>query len=423
MQNKVGRIRDNEKRKIFHEKETRISTETRLVEWMESLSAYANPMIKRVVIQMGMDKTATTSIQLFLSRNRVWLNENDLEYRTDWGADNHSVPLKSLVSKTPEKIHWHIVSGHSEEEVRVYNEKNLLALARGVQACQQGTYIIFGEGICGFKIHELRKLKKLIAVLMPMAKIELLYCVRSNRGYASSGYQQAVRMGQSYGRLKLIGVYSNIYFRRMIRAILVFGRKRMQVYEFEDTKRHAFGPAGFFIEKLGVATDGMVKLEMPTANESISFQATEIIEFINRKLPLVIADRINAKRMKGDIEAILKIKGCKYQLPASLITIINQVSTFDILWLKFAFKIQYPLFQRAHMRMEQHYDETYCCRFVEAFVESNEEIRHCLYNFIETKTDVAEDAKARELFVRIKSDIEDNYIKSMERLDDEKSML
>jgi hypothetical protein len=374
---------------------------------MESLATYANPKIKRVIIQMGMDKTATTSIQLFLSRNRAWLNENDLEYKTDWGADNHSVPLKSLLSDHPEKIYWHIVSGHKDQQVRAYNDKNLRALAEGIKACQQESYIFFGEGICGFKVKELRRLKQLIHTLMPVAKIELLYCVRSNTGYASSGYQQAVRMGQSYSRLKLIQVYSNIYFRRIIRAMFVFGKKNMQVYKFEDTKRHAFGPVGYFVEKIGACAEELAELEMPTANESLSYQATEIIEFVNHKLPLVIENKLNPKRQKSDMEAISRILGVKYRLSSNLISKINRFSLVDILWLKFTFHIRYPLSSQADRIAEIAYDESYYQHFIDAFVESNDEIQICLNDFIKIKSKTVSDKKQSEVLLKIQRFISD----------------
>lgn len=103
----------------------------------KKISKCSNPNIKRVIIQMGMDKTATTSIQVFLSRNSSWLNKHSFAYKTDWGADNHSVPLRSLVSRKPGKVHWHIISGNSDKEIREYNTKNLSALCQGIRDCLQ----------------------------------------------------------------------------------------------------------------------------------------------------------------------------------------------------------------------------------------------------------------------------------------------
>jgi len=371
--------------------------------------AYSNPRINRVIIQMGMDKTATTSIQLFLSQNRQWLHQNSLEYRTDWGADNHSIPIMSLVSANPEEIYWHIVSGHGTEEIQTYNDKNFSALCKGVRDCQQETYIFFGEGICGLSIDELYRLKEMIEALMPQANVGLLYCVRSVSGYASSGYQQAIKMGRFYTDSRLVFIYSNIYFRRMIRAMAIFGKNRMTVYRFEDALRHEYGPVGYFIEKLDVSLDGMEQLQIPVANESISHQATELIEFINRSHPMILDNKKNDKREKYDTMPIMRIKGSKYKLPAKIASLINRASLLDLLWLRFAFRVQYPIIWKVNSTAEFKYDETYSQQFMEAFESCNDLLKSCLYDFAIKKTMSTTNEMDKKVFLELQKKISDNY--------------
>lgn len=391
--------------------------ETRNFDEIDRLSEFSNSKIKRVVLQIGMDKTATTSIQLFLSENRPWLNQNSLEYRTDWGANNHSVPLKSIVSKNPEKIYWHIVLDHSNEQILDYNYGNLLALCNGIKTCQSENYIFFGEGICGFRIHELENLKKLINTLMPQARIEVLFCARSIIGYASSGYQQAVRMGRSYSENKLLVVYSNIYFRKLFRVVKVFGKKRIKVYRFEDTKKHKYGPVGYFIQLLGISTREIGSLTIPRANESISFQATEIIEFINATHPLIKNNKKNSNRFKGDIDPITKIKGAKYQLSSHLINRLSRCSMLDILWLRLVFKIKYPIKNTAKNTVAIDFDEGYVQDFLGAYNASNDFIKAGLHNFIKEKIKSSSTPKQEQMYIHI-----GETIKLIERSDYEKSL-
>jgi hypothetical protein len=384
----------------------------------QQLSEFSNPTIKRVVIQIGMDKTASTSIQFFLARNREWLNQNSVEYRTDFGAKNHSVPLKSILSDTPENIYWHIVSNHSAKQINEYNRKNSLSLCTGIRDCRQETYVFFGEGICGFKTQELKNLKRLIKILMPQASTEILFCVRSVSNYSSSGYQQAVRMGRTYGEISLITKYSNIYFRRLLRPLLIFGKKNITVYKFEDTITHEFGPAGFFVELLGLSPRDMNELIVPKANASLSFQAIEILEYINDKKPLILNNKKNPNRFKGDIDMISQIRGSKFQLPSDIIKKINRYSLFDILWLRLTFKIIYSFQETKDILMKIEYPDDYRNDFVDSYKKSNHTIRWYLFEFLMGKIDSSCNSENRMLFTQIKEDIE-----SLERTDYEKSLL
>ena len=374
---------------------------------IEKLQDFSNPNIERVVLQIGMDKTATTSIQLFLSENRPWLNRNSLEYRTDWGANNHSVPLKSMLSRDSQKIYWHVVSGHDAAWIAEFDYRNLLALCEGIKECKSKTYIFFGEGICGFKIHELKNLKKLLAVLMPRARVEILFCVRSVEQYASSGYQQAIRMGRAYDEKRMMLVYSNIYFRKLFRVLLIFGKRRLTVYPFEETTKHPYGPIGYFIQRLGASPNETEGLSSPKANESISFQATEIIDFINKRYPLIDGNKKSERRSKGDIEAIMKIEGVKYQLPEALLRKLKGYSLLDILWLRFFFKIKYPLGYAAEHRIRIFYGDAYKESFLKAYKDSNDFIKSCLYDFVEEKAAFSSPSEDQELWLQIKQGIDD----------------
>ncbi len=366
---------------------------------------YSNSGIKKVVVQMGMDKTASTSIQVFLSRNREWLNKNSHEYRTNWGSDNHSVPLKSLVHKKPDKIYWHVVSGHDKDEVARYNMRNLSALCKGVKECRRETYIFYGEGICGFHFNELKVFKKLIKTLMPDAKIDILYCVRSIPGYASSGYQQAVRMGDSFSKKRLLMVYSNIYFRRLIRAIMIFGKKCISVYKFEETLTHEFGPVGYFIMKLGIPTGELCELEIPRINKSVSSQAIEIIEFINKEQPLIFGGKLNDRRYNGDIDAITQIPGNKYSMSGKRMRMVVKLSLFDLLWLGLTFGIKYPLNYKDDENPMIKYDEEYSKMFIEAFNKSNDSIKSCMHDFVKKKMNDLEESDGLQILVKL-----ENYI-------------
>jgi len=369
------------------------------------LPEYANKKIKKVVIQAGMDKTATTSIQLFLSRNTSWIHQKSIEYKTDWGANNHSVPLKSIFSNRPECIPWHIFSNHNKKNIKDFNIKNLLALCKGIKECKQETYVFFGEGICSFSVAELKNFKRLIRIVMPDAKIDFLYCVRSNSGYASSGYQQAVKSGRYYNNEDIVKRYSKIYFKRIIRAMLVIGKENMLLYRFEDTLKHEFGPVGFFLEKIGAETRGLNEIEIIRENDSISFQATEIIEFINRQQPLIVNGLKSTFRNKDDTDAIQNIHGQKYSLNDDLISKIIKSAAKDLLWLDDKWGITFDQQSKTSKIVNIVYDEVYIQEFVVAFNNSNEYIKSNLINFVLEKIKNSKNKRDNDIFVRLREEI------------------
>ena len=377
------------------------STKSNGKDLLDYMKNYANPGIKKVVIQMGMDKTATTSIQHFLASNQELLHRYSYEYYDDWGSENHSIPMKSIVHKEPESIYWHIVSGHDTGDIAEYNFNNITSLCRGVKLSNQETYIFFGEGICGFHIHELRNLRRIIKALMPNACIEVLHCVRSLEGYASSGYQQAVRMGYRFSRIKFLLVYSNIYFRRMARAMMVFGRKKMRVYKFEDTLLHKYGPVGYFCKMIGIPECELADLGIQRSNETISHGAVEIMEFINDRMPMVTDGRRNKKRTRDDINEVAGIKGERFVLPEKILKWLVGLSWIDIFWLLITFGIKYPWFHQGTKQRPPVYDKDYSKTYLEAFKKSNSHIKDLLMEFASRKIYETEGGVSNGVFMEL----------------------
>jgi hypothetical protein len=367
------------------------------------LSTYANERIRRVVIQIGMDKTASTSIQSFLHQNQDLLQQHSIEFRADWGSDNHSIPLKSMVAEEPEKIYHHIVSNLSRKEIEEYNAKNLRILCQGIKGSEEETYVFFGEGICSFRKVEYKTLQNMLAVLMPNAAVEILYCARSNVGYASSAYQQAVKMGRYHDINDQIWRYSQLYKKRLKNAIKAFGKEKISVYQFEDTVKHPFGPVGYFMEKLGVDAEALRPLEMTRVNESVSYQAIEIMADINEKCPMTIGEVKNPLRQRMDMDPILKISGPRYHISNDLANRILQAAMKDIVWLEENFACAYPRVHETVKEPALNYDARYYEECISAFGDLNPVMKQHFYAFIVDKHGAVTDPCQRELFKKLET--------------------
>lgn len=360
--------------------------ENRIIQYLKSrnanryLSAYSNNRIKTVVVQIGMDKTASSSIQEFLSQNQQLLYTYSIEYRTDWGSNNHSIPIKSIVSENPKKIYQHIIMNLDKNQILTYNQKNLLSLCRGISESRQETYVFFGEGICSLTVNEYMRLKNLLSTLMPHADIKIFHCVRSNIGYASSAYQQAIKMGRYHDNLPYM--YSKLYRNRIKNAMQVFGRERLFIYAFEKTLLHPYGPVGYFLEKIGVSTDSLKPQDNLRVNESISSHALEIMEYINKKHPLVNGNTKNPLRSSNDCTPIMGISGPKYRIPDEVAVELLKNSRNDILWLKENFDVNYPLSHHGKESIQLSYDLIYYNEAIEAFNNLNTFLKQQFLDYV-----------------------------------------
>ena len=369
------------------------------------LIPYSNEKIKRVVIQIGMDKTASTSIQTFLQNHQSLLHRHSIEFKTDWGESNHSTPLKAMVEKIPERIYPLIVSEFSREQIDEYNCKNLLSLCRGIQACQQETYLFFGEGICSFRRGEYKTFQEILSVLMPNAEVEILYCVRSNVGYASSAYQQAVKLGRYDDVEEQIEIYTNLYEKRLMHAIHIFGKEKIQVYKFEDTIKYEFGPVGFFLEKLGISKEALDFFENTRTNESVSDHAIEIMAYINKKHPMVIDGVKNPLRKRDDTSPIMKISGLRYRISNEMMVRIMKEAQKDITWLKENFGVEYPFTHHQIEDRKLSYDEAYYHECMQAFNNLSDFTKSFFYEFVVEKHRIVMDPYEKEIFERIKKNM------------------
>lgn len=367
------------------------------------LQRFTNQNVRRIIMQVGMDKTGSSSVQGFLYRNGDYLRQYSCEYKSDWGRMNHSLPIKSLVSYNPSRIYQHRARNRSKQQVAQYNYNNLMSLCSGIQGCSQSTYILYGEGICSLNKSEHRLLIQLLQILIPNAQMEILFCVRSHVGYASSAYQQTLKMGRYFTDQKKVIQYSNLYKKRIAKLIDVYTHDKLTIYRFEDAVQHSLGPVGYFLELIGIPSDGLSVQQIRQMNQSISYQAAEIIEYINCKQPMMIGTKRNPLRLARDTHPFKAISGPKYRIPEIVSKRIQQVAEDDILWIKEQFGIEYPLTISAEAQRIIDYDIVYRDQCIQAYNQVNASIRLLFYQFIMYKIQTCTNERHKAIFQELEA--------------------
>jgi hypothetical protein len=73
--------------------------------WLSNQAPSHTPNPKRVFLHIGFEKTGSSAIQAFCSRNREWLNNHDIEYPKIGSLPQHVSIHFDLASKNPRRIH------------------------------------------------------------------------------------------------------------------------------------------------------------------------------------------------------------------------------------------------------------------------------------------------------------------------------
>ena len=274
-----------------------------------------------------------------------------------------------------------IAENRDKEQCSKYNKANLENLLLGIKHTNCSKYIFHGEGISGFSVKELMRLKELIKVTMPNSEIHIIYCVRERISYAASAYQQAVKMGLFFNEIIIVKNYVNIYKKRITNLIKVFGKRSLVIYTFEDSIKSKGGPIGYFLNFVGIQLNDK-DFGNIAANKSLSDKSIEIIEFINKKLSFEEDGHYNRYRDPSDITKLEIFEGNKYQFPNHITKALALAGTKDSKWLYDNYSVDYLNVKRKK-RAKILYDDKFYQDFVNIYGDLMVSTKKALYDFLE----------------------------------------
>lgn len=240
--------------------------------------------MKKVIIHVGLHKTATSSIQSSLAHNRHILEAQGITYPIfelqGKSIDNHSIPFFSLFCEDPESYHINIrFNIDIQEQHKAYRAKidELLQSKTNV--------FISGEDISLLSLDALRALTKLFQD--NGFEIEAHCVVRPPYSLFCSLIQQNIKGGlPSLGRLHPVIISETI------------GKLRQA---FKNIKFHSFSvlcaeksvPVLTFLEDLGIDT---TNFDVINTNEGLGNLTTRLLNYINKKVPSIQNGELNPKR-------------------------------------------------------------------------------------------------------------------------------
>ncbi|WP_316896584.1 hypothetical protein [Pseudodesulfovibrio indicus] len=318
--------------------------------YVSPLTSKVNPKVKQVYLHVGMWKTGTTSIQNTLGKNVELLRENGICFPRIKGVYNHS-PLRVVFDDNNKWRTWEIgLRGWTEGEEQEFIDAVLHDFCVVMQECESDTLCLSGEGISTMSPGDIENLKNVIVQILPNADIDVLLFVRDYTAIRNSGLQQRIKTGNliiNPWAIHCIGeddVAGGVNYRHHIEKFSdLFGSEHCHVHAFEESCRHQYGPAGYFLEQLHFPHQSFDKVEWVRANESISDKALSIIGYIESRCPILLKNRTvrNPLRQSRSNRHLLKIRGNKFSVGPTVVATWIKQARADANWLKKKCRIDY----------------------------------------------------------------------------------
>lgn len=258
---------------------------------------------KIAYLHIGLHKAGSTSIQASLAQATAYLEKLGYVYPIfGFNTSNHSIPLYSLFCRNPYQYHMNVRKGFNESQVDRKNQHYREFLIKSAEKFEK--LVISGEDISVLHEEGMQKCKAFF--LDQGFDLRVLVLVRKPLAFVASSAQERIGGGNYLddkalfsGRAEEIKV-----IKRVFGDLVTF-------VPFEVACQHSDGPVGFFLDWIELKEHN---IQIIKKNESMSNEATRIINFINWQEPLIVNGKLNPKRTLRDVRLLRELPGNKFHL-------------------------------------------------------------------------------------------------------------
>jgi hypothetical protein len=254
----------------------------------------------------GSGKAGSTSIQLFLARNRDRLRERGYLYPQSAGPVAHIWLL--LHALEPRRLARNPYTRvHGAEQV-LSERRNFVPALKAEIEKERPQHIVFSQETCFRNLlpSEIERLRQLFLEIGGETK--LITYLRRQSDHVCSAYQQTVRGGETRPLSEVLENRATSARYRYCDLLSgwaeAFGKDNLRVRPFE---RSAF-PGGDlisdFLSAIGVPDDESFDRPLGQQNEGLDAKRTEFLRRLNPLVPVSIDGRKNP--MRGDLVQLLK---------------------------------------------------------------------------------------------------------------------
>ncbi|WP_394145935.1 hypothetical protein [Vibrio atypicus] len=255
--------------------------------------------MKKLILHVGMHKTASTAIQETLSEYSDQLEGQGWHYPyftwEERDISNHSIPIFSLFTERPDLYSINIDWQCSIEEVNSHYKAQL------DRALEFPNVILSGEDISTLSIDALTKLK--LYVESQGFELEVIGFVREPYEFWNSATQERIKNGSPASSVGFCGVADFL-----CNILHVFPDARF--YSFKHACAHSKGPVGFFLDACGIDVD----MKVVRSNDGMCAKAISLLEYFNHHYPKFIDNDLNPERPPYSFNWLSWVHGKPFKL-------------------------------------------------------------------------------------------------------------
>jgi hypothetical protein len=233
-------------------------------------------MAKKLILHIGVWKTATTTIQKELFRNRLALKADGVYYP---GFQANCTFLlhkykKNLVQHTTVKQSKKSLDAIMQDAHRLYDEFITESLGCDVAVLSSEFYL-------DFSLNEIQRLKLELSELF--SEIEIIVYIRDPIKHAISAVNEQVKQGH-YRLNEAYDIHSKpTEIERVLLWSDVFGKDNMIVRSFEEAVRIKGGIVRDFKQALNITSEFNSDLSEVETNQSLTLPAVLLSDFLMEK--------------------------------------------------------------------------------------------------------------------------------------------
>lgn len=250
--------------------------------------------MRKLYVHIGLPKTATSSVQAFLYRNKSFLDKNDLRYIQTGLSEtlkcHHDLVWKLGLHKGPSYV---------PNDIQQYKDELIQKLAEENNKYQNKDFILSSE-LLTFLV-DYAKLVDLLNVFKNREVVFLL-TLRDQAEFLESLYQQVVKDGCEETFQEWFSHAKNVADYRVLveKVLMIVDIKNLRISVF-DTKNSEFNPIVSFLRAVDIGDQAIAKIKIHNekGNESLSSKAVELIRLSNElKLGInyFLVDKLSAQK-------------------------------------------------------------------------------------------------------------------------------
>lgn len=200
-------------------------------------------------MHVGMHKTGSTSIQASLRQ----LDDGQFYYARLGNGGNHSVPFAMMFATDVERFRFYRKREFTAADVAQAAEIDRASLLASIEAAEDRTLIVSGEGICLLTAAELEEVRKFFAAAS--CAVEIVAYVRPPGEFMSSFMQQ--RLSDLVNGAADISVFYPNYRQRLSKFDDIFEARNVRFFKFEPGAFPDRDVVSDFCSRVGIAMDGI----------------------------------------------------------------------------------------------------------------------------------------------------------------------